>query len=79
MVETGETVALGLPRSNVLTFDLEDGCRVIARPSGTEPKIKFYFEVIVSLTEEDTVESVAMRANARIDALRVDLLQQVGL
>jgi phosphoglucomutase len=37
---------LGLPRSNVLVFGLEDGSTVVARPSGTEPKIKFYFMVV---------------------------------
>lgn len=36
----------GLPKSNVLIFRLEDGSSVIARPSGTEPKIKFYFMVV---------------------------------
>lgn len=36
----------GLPRSNVLIFELADGSQVIARPSGTEPKIKFYFMVV---------------------------------
>lgn len=35
----------GLPKSNVLQFLMEDGCRVTARPSGTEPKIKFYISV----------------------------------
>ena len=33
----------GLPKSNVLQFFSEDGCKVTVRPSGTEPKIKFYF------------------------------------
>ena len=79
LTETGETTPLGLPRSNVLTFDLEEGCRVIARPSGTEPKLKFYFEVIVSVGAGDTLDSVTARADARIEALRADLLQQVGL
>lgn len=40
---TGEEKPLGLPLSNVLQFELEDGSRISARPSGTEPKIKFYF------------------------------------
>ena len=38
----GET---GLPKSNVLTFVMGNGAQVVARPSGTEPKIKFYFTV----------------------------------
>lgn len=36
----------GLPRSNVLIFELADGSQIIARPSGTEPKVKFYFMVV---------------------------------
>ncbi len=36
----------GLPKSNVLLFELEDGSLVVARPSGTEPKVKFYFMVV---------------------------------
>ncbi len=39
---TGEITGTGLPRSNVIYFKAENGCVVVARPSGTEPKIKFY-------------------------------------
>lgn len=42
---TGETEALSIPKSNVLIYYLEDGTKICARPSGTEPKIKFYFSV----------------------------------
>jgi phosphoglucomutase len=42
---TGETWKIDLPQSNVLQFLLEDGSKISARPSGTEPKIKFYFSV----------------------------------
>lgn len=41
-----ESTGPSLPRSNVLIFELADGSQVIARPSGTEPKIKFYFMVV---------------------------------
>lgn len=41
----GSRSAIELPRSNVLQFELEDGSRISARPSGTEPKIKFYASV----------------------------------
>src|SRR5690606_9478360 len=44
-VKTGEKSTLDLPKSNVLQFLLEDGSKVSARPSGTEPKIKFYFSL----------------------------------
>ena len=44
-METGEVKPTGLPASNVLYYDLEDGAWICVRPSGTEPKIKFYFGV----------------------------------
>ena len=42
---TGETLETGLPKSNVLYFDLKDDAWCCVRPSGTEPKIKLYFGV----------------------------------
>jgi phosphoglucomutase len=44
-LQTGETYPISLPKSNVLQFLLNDGTKISARPSGTEPKIKFYFSV----------------------------------
>ena len=41
-VQTGKVSPTGLPKSNVVYFAMENGCVVVARPSGTEPKIKFY-------------------------------------
>jgi phosphoglucomutase len=46
---TGETWKINLPKSNVLQFITEDGSKISARPSGTEPKIKFYFSVNTKL------------------------------
>jgi phosphoglucomutase len=43
--ETGDSWKIELPKSNVLQFVTEDGSKISARPSGTEPKIKFYFSV----------------------------------
>ena len=54
-VESGEKSETGLPKSNMLCFKLENGDVVIVRPSGTEPKVKFYFLVIAKdETEADT-------------------------
>ncbi len=44
-LQTGEEWRIDLPKSNVLQFELADGTKISARPSGTEPKIKFYFSV----------------------------------
>ncbi len=65
-----------LPPSNVLAFELEGGARILARPSGTEPKVKFYFEVVVPL-EGDLAQAEAS-AQARIDALCADFLSLAG-
>ena len=51
-VESGEKTSTELPSSNVLSFKLENGDVVIVRPSGTEPKVKFYF--MVSAADQDT-------------------------
>ena len=44
-VETGEKTGTGLPKSNVLYYDLSDDAWLCVRPSGTEPKVKFYYGV----------------------------------
>ena len=44
--ESNTETEITLPKSNVITFELEDGCSFIARPSGTEPKIKFYLNAV---------------------------------
>jgi phosphoglucomutase len=49
---TGETWTIQLPKSNVLQFITEDGSKISARPSGTEPKIKFYFSVKTELANK---------------------------
>ncbi|MEJ7627818.1 MAG: phospho-sugar mutase [Ferruginibacter sp.] len=57
----GKTWPTGLPKSNVLQFLLKDGTKISARPSGTEPKIKFYFSVntkLIAATEFDTAEKL---------------------
>lgn len=77
VVGTGAVEPIALPRSNVLAFDLADGGRVLARPSGTEPKIKFYFEVRSPLSEGVALATAEGEARSRLDALQADLLAQV--
>ncbi|WP_417355613.1 phospho-sugar mutase [Flavobacterium sp.] len=55
---TGEEEALTLPKSNVLIYYLEDGTKICARPSGTEPKIKFYFSVNDTLDKVENAREV---------------------
>ena len=59
-METGEVTTTGLPNSNVLYYDLSDNAWLCARPSGTEPKIKFYFGVVGTSIEDADAKSAAM-------------------
>ncbi|MCA9537616.1 MAG: phospho-sugar mutase [Myxococcales bacterium] len=76
--EGGRTTPIDLPRSDVLAFDLADGSRALVRPSGTEPKIKFYFEVRAPFAEGDALAAAEARAAGRLDALQTDLLTRAG-
>ena len=58
-----------LPPSNVLAFDLADGSRILARPSGTEPKVKFYFEIRAALGPHEPLAAAEAAADARLAAL----------
>ena len=62
-----------LPTSNVLQFVTADGSKVTVRPSGTEPKIKFYFSVCETLEPEQTLEEADAILTDRIAALKNDL------
>lgn len=66
----GEPEPLTLPKSNVLTYELTGGNRIIARPSGTEPKIKFYFDVREPIAAGETFAAAKARAAQAMDALR---------
>jgi phosphoglucomutase len=62
-----------LPVSNVLQFLTADGSKVTVRPSGTEPKIKFYFSVCEAMTPKQSLEDVDKILKKRIEALKKDL------
>ena len=62
-----------LPVSNVLQFITADGSKVTVRPSGTEPKIKFYFSVCEDLEPEQTLQEVDDILKGRIAKLKKDL------
>ena len=57
---TGEKTEITLPKSNVLAFTLEQGAKVVIRPSGTEPKIKAYYTVTADTNEEGSVKEKAL-------------------
>ena len=70
-METGEVTATGLPNSNVLYYDLTDDAWLCVRPSGTEPKVKFYYGVKgTSLEDADAVsEKMGKEVLAMIDKM----------
>ena len=73
--QSGKTEELEFPQSNVIQFELEDGTRISVRPSGTEPKIKFYFSVRDSLTSKDEYQAKTKILESRID----DLIKSLGI
>jgi phosphomannomutase len=68
-VRARTTSALTLPESNVLAFELEGGSRIIARPSGTEPKVKFYFDVRAEVREGEAIAAAEARAKETMTTL----------
>ncbi len=69
----GQVSVIDLPKSNVLQFILEDGSKVSARPSGTEPKIKFYFSVQGKITNADEFDEAYAGLDLNIKSIISDL------
>ena len=73
-LKTGEITKLDFPTtSNVLQFFTEAGDKVSVRPSGTEPKIKFYVEVRENMTDKSQYEAIVEQADKHIDKVLEDL------
>lgn len=72
-LKTGTTLPIELPKSNVLQFLTEDGTIVSARPSGTEPKIKFYFGVRGDLCCVEKYDEVDRQLTEKIEAIKREL------
>lgn len=68
-LQTGQTSSIDLPKSNVLQFITEDGSKISARPSGTEPKIKFYFSVNTELESIDKFDEAQQKAREKIQTI----------
>ena len=68
-MSTGEVKIMNLPKSNVLIYHTEDGTKVAARPSGTEPKIKFYFSVQSKLDSVENAIEKEQELDAKIDRI----------
>jgi phosphoglucomutase len=66
---TGETWKINLPKSNVLQFITANGTKISARPSGTEPKIKFYFSVNTKLKDKASFDTTYQMLQNKIKAI----------
>lgn len=66
---TTDTTPILVPKSNVLIYYTEDGTKIAARPSGTEPKIKFYFSVNLPLADKENFVSVEKQLDAKIERI----------
>jgi phosphoglucomutase len=71
--QTGKETVMDLPKSNVLIYHTEDGTKVCARPSGTEPKIKFYFSVRSNLDSIENTDAVEAALDAKIDRIIAEM------
>ena len=71
--QTGEEWDIKLPKSNVLQFVLADGTLISARPSGTEPKIKFYFSINEKLNSPAEFDAVNKKLDGKIKGIIKDM------
>ena len=74
-VQTGEERAIDLPQAKVLIYETEDGTRIAARPSGTEPKVKFYITTNLPLARAEDFDQV----NAALDHKIQGILEELKL
>jgi phosphoglucomutase len=75
--EPGKTVPVDFPKSDVLQFYLKDGTVVSARPSGTEPKIKFYASSCTELGAGG-LDAAKAEAERKLGAIKKDIRQVIG-
>jgi phosphoglucomutase len=67
------TFDLTVPKSDVLIYYLEDGSKICARPSGTEPKIKFYFSVNTQINSVDEIPAAETLLNSKIENIIAEM------
>lgn len=72
-VITGEEKQIHLPKANVLIYETEDGTRVAARPSGTEPKVKFYISTNAKLETANDFDKINTELDTKIETILSEL------
>jgi phosphomannomutase len=75
----GSLDSTGLPPTEGLRFRLAEGARAVVRPSGTEPKLKCYLEVVVPVADEAGLDAARISAATRLDAVKHDIGVALGL
>ena len=81
-VDSVDDLSLGsadLPPTDGLRYRLAEGARVIVRPSGTEPKLKCYLEVVIPVHPDDGVDAARIAAAGRLDAIKGDVKRALGI
>ncbi len=66
-LQSGEETTIDLPKSNVIQLLTEDGSKITMRPSGTEPKIKYYFSVKTNLDDQNDFDKVKQKLDQKIE------------
>ncbi len=74
----GRTETLAFPPSNVISLDLEGGHRIMLRPSGTEPKIKYYFDVRETIGAKEATDAARARGERTLEMLVAAFTEIVG-
>ncbi|WP_047245072.1 phospho-sugar mutase [Maribacter thermophilus] len=72
-VLTGDEKNIDIPKSNVLIYETEDGTRIAARPSGTEPKVKFYISTNTTLDSVENYKNVSAQLDKKIKSILSEL------
>jgi len=75
----GDAPTSDLPPADVLVYHDAEGTRLVVRPSGTEPKIKFYLDRVVRPTSRQDIAPASAAGDARLQAIRDDLMARLGL
>ncbi|MBE7685753.1 phospho-sugar mutase [Tenacibaculum piscium] len=70
---TGEEILMDIPKSNVLIYQTTDGTKMAARPSGTEPKIKFYFSIRTALDSIENAVEIEQKLDTKIQRIIKEL------
>jgi phosphomannomutase len=75
----GRVTPLGLPQADVLSFFAADGSRLVVRPSGTEPKVKFYLELVTRVDSTAAVAAARQKLDAVAATIRSSVSARLGL